>query len=151
MQINTALDHENENQAKVLRGVWYPNTTSRETRDAFLFNDALDRFDAKFIDELPKIIARDKERAITQRMLTIKTTSNKKLEALAASIGASKAATFRSIIAFWVDKVGVIGKEEEKPAKSEETSQLLMVKIALLEKQLTACTQTLKEIKELTK
>ena len=39
-------------------------------------------------------------------------------------------------------------KKEEKPAESEEMSQLF-VKVALLEKQLAACNQTLKEIKEL--
>lgn len=147
MQINIALDQDNESQAKSLRGDWYPNTTSRQTRDAFIFNDAVDRFDAKFMDELPEIIERDSDKATVQRMLTIKQESNKKLEDIAASIGASKTATYRAIIAYWVDKIGVTEKEE-KPAESEEMSQLF-VKVALLEKQLAACNQTLKEIKEL--
>ena len=150
MQINIALDQDNENQAKLLRDTWYPNTTSRETRDAFIFNDAVDRFDAKLMGELPAIIERDNGNATVQRMLTIRQESNKKLEDIAASIGASKTATYRAIIAYWIDKIDVTDNKE-KPDESEENTQLLIVKVALLEKQLAACNQTLKEIKELLK
>ena len=149
MQINIALDRWNQNQAKLLRDTWYPNTTSRQTRDAFIFNDAIDRFDAKLMEELPTIIERDNGNATVQRMLTIKQESNKKLEDIAASIGCSKTATYRAIIAYWIDKIDVTDSIE-KPAESEEISQLLIVKVALLEKQLAACTQTLQEIRELT-
>lgn len=149
MQINIALEKNNENQAKLLRDTWYPNTTSRQTRDAFIFNDAIDRFDAKLMEELPAIIERDNGYETVQRMLTIKQESNKKLEDIAASIGCSKTATYRAIIAYWIDKIDVADRKE-KPTESEEISQLLIVKVALLEKQLAACTQTLKEIRELT-
>lgn len=153
MQINIALDQTNDFQAKSLRDDWFGgNVNSSQVRASFVFNIALDKFDAKQMDELPEIIKRDKDKPTVQRMLTIKQESNKKLEDISAAIGASKAATLRAIISYWVDKIGVTGKgKEEKPVKSEEISQTLMVKIALLEKQLNACTQTLKEIKGLTK
>ena len=79
MQINVALDENNVNQAKTIREAWYPNTTVRQTRDAFIFNDALDRFGGKAEDLLP-IIEKEDGKSTVQRMLTIKADSNERLK-----------------------------------------------------------------------
>ena len=148
MQINIALDQNNDKQAGTLRSAWYPNTTPRQTRDAFIFNDCIDRYNGK-PEDLLSIIERDAGNATVQRMLTIKSDSNKRLETIASAINGSKAATYRAIIAYSIDNLNA-SKSKEKPTESVGVSQLLVEKVALLEKQLDACNQTLREIKELT-
>ena len=148
MQINIALAENNAEQAALLRNAWYPNTTAMQTRDAFVFNCAIDRFDAEQMESLPEIIEKNNGQTGIQRMLTMKQESNKKLEDIAASIGYSKAATCRAIISYWLDTIDISNKEETN-AEVKRLSQQLFVKIALLEKQLADCSQTLEEIKKL--
>ena len=64
MQINIALAENNAEQAALLRNAWYPNTTAMQTRDAFVFNCAIDRFDAGQMESLPEIIEKNNGQAI---------------------------------------------------------------------------------------
>ncbi len=148
MQINIALEKNNDEQAATIREAWYPNTTSRQTRDAFIFNNCIDRYKGKPEDLFP-IIERDEGNATVQRMLTIKNESNERLKTIALAINKSIAATYRAIIAYTIENLDVT-ESEEKATEPVGVSQLLMEKVAKLEKQLEACNQTLKEIKELT-
>lgn len=150
MQINIALNKDSVEQAKIIRSAWYPNTTARQTRDAFIFNDALDRFKGNPMDLLLPIIERDEGEETIQRMLTIKVDSNERLKTIASAINKSIAATYRAIIAYTIDNLNK--KEiEETPTGSVGVgvSQLVIEKVALLEKQLDACNRTIKEIKDL--
>lgn len=147
MQINVALDENNVNQAKTIREAWYPNTTVRQTRDAFIFNDALDRFGGKAEDLLP-IIEKEDGKSTVQRMLTIKADSNERLKTIAASIEKSIAATYRAIISYTIESLGDIATET-KEVKTVGATQLVKEKVLLLEKQLAACNQTKEEIKRI--
>lgn len=113
MQINVALDENNVNQAKTIREAWYPNTTVRQTRDAFIFNDALDRFGGKAEDLLP-IIEKEDGKSTVQRMLTIKADSNERLKTIAASIEKSIAATYRAIISYTIGSLGDVAIETKE-------------------------------------
>ena len=72
------------------------------------------------------------------------------MKTIAAAINKPLATTYRAIIAYTIDNLPAT-EYEENTAEPVGVSQLLMEKIALLEKQMDACNQTLKEIKELTK
>ena len=148
MQINIALEKNNDEQAATIRGAWYPSTTARQTRDAFIFNNCIDRYKGK-LEELLPYIERDEGSITVQRRLTIKNESNERLKTIASAINKPIAATYRAIIAYTLDNLNV-AENEEKTTESVGVSQLLIEKVALLEKQLDACNQTLKEIKELT-
>lgn len=152
MQINIALNRNNEKQASVLREAWYANTNARETRDSFIFDTAISKFDARLMNELLPIIERDSGLETVQKMLTIKQDSNKKLENIATALGRTKTATYRAIIAYWIDRIGVIEEKVKLDCKErtdESKSQLLIVKVALLEKHLADCSKMLNEIKKL--
>lgn len=148
MQINVALDENNVNQAKTIREAWYPNTTVRQTRDAFIFNDALDRFGGKAEDLLP-IIEKEDGKSTVQRMLTIKADSNERLKTIAASIEKSIAATYRAIISYTIETLGDIATETKEVKTEIGATQLVKEKVLLLEKQLAACNQTMEEIKRI--
>lgn len=148
MQINVALDENNVNQARTIRNAWYPNTTVRQTRDAFIFNDAIDRFSGN-VDELLPIIERDDGKTTVQRMLTIKADSNERLKTIASSIEKSMAATYRAIISYTIGNLGEVATETKEVKTELGTTQLVKEKVSLLEKQLAACNQTMEEIKKL--
>ena len=44
MQINVALENNSYEQAEIIRKKWYKTTTAQQTRDAFIFNECVDRF-----------------------------------------------------------------------------------------------------------
>ncbi len=150
MQINVALENNSYEQAEIIRKKWYKTTTAQQTRDAFIFNECVDRFSGE-PEELIPYIGKDEGSAIVhQRRLTIKRESNDRLKTIAAAINKPLATTYRAIIAYTIDNLPAT-EYEENTAEPVGVSQLLMEKIALLEKQMDACNQTLKEIKELTK
>ena len=132
MQINVALEENNDKQAKEIREEWYPNTTARQTRDAFIFNDCIDRF-AGNPEELLAIIERDEGKPTVQRMLTIKADSNERLKTIASRI----------------ERLGNVDAESTGVKNEIGVIQLVKEKVALLEKQLLACNQTMEDIKKL--
>ena len=147
MQINVALENNSDEQAEIIK--WYKTTTAQQTRDAFIFNECVDRFSGEPEDLIP-YIGKDEGSTIVQRRLTIKSESNDRLKTIAAAINKPLASTYRAIIAYTIDNLPTT-EDNENMAEPVGVSQLLMEKIALLEKQMEACNQTLKEIKELTK
>ena len=149
MQINVALENNSDEQAEIIRKKWYKTTTAQQTRDAFIFNECVDRFSGEPEDLIP-YIGKDEGSTIVQRRLTIKSESNDRLKTIAAAINKPLASTYRAIIAYTIDNLPTT-EDNENMAEPVGVSQLLMEKIALLEKQMGACNQTLKEIKELTK
>lgn len=149
MQINVALENNSDEQAGIIRKKWYKTTTAQQTRDAFIFNECVDRFSGEPEDLIP-YIGKDEGSTIVQRRLTIKSESNDRLKTIAAAINKPLASTYRAIIAYTIDNLTTT-EDNETTAEPVGVSQLLMEKIALLEKQMEACNQTLKEIKELTK
>lgn len=149
MQINVALENNSDEQAEIIRKKWYKTTTAQQTRDAFIFNECVDRFSGEPEDLIP-YIGKDEGSTIVQRRLTIKSESNDRLKTIAAAINKPLASTYRAIIAYTIDNLPTT-EDNENTAEPVGVSQLLMEKIALLEKQMEACNQTLKEIKELTK
>lgn len=149
MQINVALENNSDEQAEIIRKKWYKTTTAQQTRDAFIFNECVDRFSGEPEDLIP-YIGKEEGSTIVQRRLTIKSESNDRLKTIAAAINKPLASTYRAIIAYTIDNLPTT-EDNENTAEPVGVSQLLMEKIALLEKQMEACNQTLKEIKELTK
>lgn len=149
MQINVALENNSDEQAEIIRKKWYKTTTAQQTRDAFIFNECVDRFSGEPEDLIP-YIGKDEGSTIVQRRLTIKSESNDRLKTIAAAINKPLASTYRAIIAYTIDNLPTT-EDNENMAEPVGVSQLLMEKIALLEKQMEACYQTLKEIKDLTK
>lgn len=149
MQINVLVDKKSDEQAKMLRERWYPTTNSSQTRDAFIFNDAIDRFKGSPEDLLDYIDSGEDNETV-QRKVTIKSESNDRLKTIAAAINKPVTTTYRAIIAYTIANLPAM-EDEEKTAEPVGVSQILVEKIALLEKQMDACNQTLKEIKELTK
>lgn len=149
MQINVALENNSDEQAEIIRKKWYKTTTAQQTRDAFIFNECVDRFSGEPEDLIP-YIGKDEGSTIVQRRLTIKSESNDRLKTIAAAINKPLASTYRAIIAYTIDNLPTT-EDNENMAEPVGVSQLMMEKIALLEKQMEACNQTLKEIKELTK
>ena len=149
MQINVALENNSDEQAEIIRKKWYKTTTAQQTRDAFIFNECVDRFSGEPEDLIP-YIGKEEGSTIVQRRLTIKSESNDRLKTIAAAINKPLASTYRAIIAYTIDNLPTT-EDNENMAEPVGVSQLLMEKIALLEKQMEACNQTLKEIKELTK
>ena len=149
MQINVALENNSDEQAEIIRKKWYKTTTAQQTRDAFIFNECVDRFSGEPEDLIP-YIGKDEGSTIVQRRLTIKSESNDRLKTIAAAINKPLASTYRAKIAYTIDNLPTT-EDNENMAEPVGVSQLLMEKIALLEKQMEACNQTLKEIKELTK
>ena len=105
MQINITLDANSVNQAQMIRKAWYPYTTGRQTRDAFIFNECIDRFDG-YPEDLLKIVEREEGGVTVQRMLTINVDSNNRLRTLASSIDQSLDATYRALIAYTIEKIG---------------------------------------------
>ena len=148
MQINVLVDKKSDEQAKVLRERWYPTMNSNQTHDAFIFNDAIDRFKGS-PEDLLDYIESGEENETVQRKVTIKSESNDRLKTIAAAINKPVTTTYRAIIAYTIAYLPTTEKEET--AEPVGVSQLLVEKISLLEKQMEACNQTLKEIKELTK
>ena len=149
MQINIALCKNNREQADIIRKVYYPNTTANQTRDAFIFNQCIDGFKDD-LDVLKVYLKKDEQLETVQRMLTIKSDSNERLKTIAASLNASIAATYRSIIAYSVDKIDKC-EIEVKVDESYDSlkQQVLKEKISLLEVQLADCSKTITEIKSL--
>lgn len=136
MCINVALDVKNKEQAEQIRKIKYPNATANQTRDAFLFNHCLDEFNED-IQVLLTYAERHMDRETVQRMLTIKADSNERLKTIAASLNLSIAATYRSIIAYTVDKLSDLDLEgvSVKVNDIATDNQLLKEKVSLLENQ----------------
>ena len=86
MQINVALENNSDEQAEIIRKKWYKTTTAQQTRDAFIFNECVDRFSGEPEDLIP-YIGKDEGSTIVQRRLTIKSESNDRLKTIAAAIG----------------------------------------------------------------
>lgn len=152
MQINIALNENNKQQAEQLRAVRYPNTTAKQTRDSFIFNQCIDEFDAS-PEVLVEYVKTDEaeQKPKEQRMLTIKNESNTRLKTIAAALNASIAATYRSIIAYSIDQYELAQRGvTEKPkvlVKTDMISQQIIEKLALLESQTQSCQETIKEIR----
>jgi hypothetical protein len=147
MQINVFLKKNSNEQAEIIRKEWFPTTTSNTTRDAFIFDDSITRFSGK-PEDLLKYLKEDDEIETVQRKVTIKSDSNDRLKTIAAAINKPISATYRAIIAYTIDHLPP-AKSEENAKEPVGVSQLLVEKIALLEKQMEACSQTLNEIKAL--
>ena len=149
MQINVALDDDNIEQAAKIRNVNYPNTSAKQTRDAFIFNQSIDGFNDD-INVLLDYVERDKTRDTVQRMVTIKAESNERLKTIAASLNISIAATFRSIIAYTIDHLNITDSENSENINNAVfNKQLLKEKVALLETQIADCCKTLDAVKKL--
>ena len=149
MQINVFLKKNSNEQAETIRKEWFPTTTSNQTRDAFIFNDCITRFEGK-PEDLLEYLEEDEEIETVQRKVTIKSESNDRLKTIAAAINKPISTTYRAIIAYTIATLSDTNNEEVV-VEPVGVSQLLVEKIAMLEKQMEACNQTLKEIKELTK
>lgn len=149
MQINIALEINCDEQAATIRSIWYPTTTARQTRVAFIFNECIDKYKATPEDLLPYIEKDEGSTTVQQRKLTIKSESYDRLHTIALAINKPLSATYRAIIAYTIDHL-VAASQNENVVEPVGVSQLLMEKIALLNNQLEACNQTLKEITKLT-
>lgn len=149
MQINIFFNKNSAEQAEIIRQAWYSTTSSNQTRDAFIFNECIDHFEGE-PEELLNYLEEDEDNETVQRKVTIKSQSNEVLKNIAAAINKPVSTAYRAIIAYTIDHLPD-KKDEDKMAESAGVPQLLKVKISLLEKQIEACNQTLKEIKELTK
>ena len=149
MQINVLVEKNSDEQAQILRERWYPPTSSDRIRDAFIFNDAIDRFQASPV-VLLDYIDRGEETETIQRKVTIRSTSYDRLKTIAAAINKPVTTTYRAIIAYTIDNLPDI-EGREKNVEPVGVSQLLVEKIALLERQMMVCNQTLNEIKDLIK
>lgn len=149
MKLNVALDSLNKKQAQQLRTAWYSdNTTANQIRDSYIFQQCVDRFEDD-IEALSPYIETDPPYGTTQRMLTIREGSYKRLETLAAALNTSLAAGFRAIIAYQVAHVKNSVNMAAVISENTEKTQLLTAKISLLEAQLGACNKTIAEIKAL--
>lgn len=152
MQINIALNNNNREQAEKLRKIKYPNTTAKQTRDSFIFNECIDNFQ-DFPEALLEYIRVDEneQNGKEQRMLTIKNDSNERLKTLASALNTSIAATYRSIIAYSIDKINEDSGKITRSImeKENDNAQLIIEKVALLETELAACNSTIKEIRNL--
>ena len=84
-----------------------------------------------------------------QRMLTIKADSNERLKTIASSIERSITATYRAIITYTIERLGNVDAESTGVKNEIGVIQLVKEKVALLEKQLLACNQTMEDIKKL--
>ncbi len=71
-----------------------------------------------------------------------------RLKTIAAAKNKPLATTYRAIIAYTIDNLPAT-EDVESTAEPVGISQLLVEKIALLERQMEVCNITLKEIKEL--
>ena len=149
MQINVYLEKESYEQAETLRRAWFPTTTANQTRDAFIFNECIDRFQGN-PESLLAYLEKPEENGTVQRKVTIKSVSNDRLHTLAAAINKTIASTYRAIIAYTIDHLPV-SEEKGKTAEPAGLSQIIMEKLTQLEKQMEACSRTIREIKELTK
>lgn len=148
MQINIALNNNSDVQAETIRRRWFKTTTSQQTRDSFIFNECIDRFDGNPEDLIP-YMGKDEESIVTRR-LTIKSTSLDRMKTIASGLQKPLAATYRAIISYTIDKLSAT-EDEETAVSPVSVSKLLIEKIAQLEKQMETCCQTMKEIKELTR
>ena len=111
MQINVLVDKKSDEQAKVLRERWYPTTNAYQTRDAFIFNDAIDRFKGS-PEDLIDYIESGEENETIQRKVTIKSESNDRLKTIAAAINKPVTTTYRAIIAYTIANLPTTEKEE---------------------------------------
>ncbi len=147
MQINIALSVRNPLQAEEIRRDRYPNTTAKQIRDAFIFNGCIDSFDGNVKDLLPFIEA-DTGKETVQRMLTIKQESYNRLKDLAGILNKPIAATYRAVIEYTIHAIREKGIQSN-PLKTVGVDRLVIEKVSLLEKQLSDCHNTLKEIYKL--
>ena len=137
MQINVKMPDCFFNYAKELRERFFgPNATVKEYRDSFVFSQAIDSFDAPpslLIDYI------NTEQDLNhQRMVTIRVNTYHKLESLSKTLNCTIASVYRAIINYTVTSV-----ESSNISYSD-----LELKVALLEKQLSDCQETLMQIKE---
>ena len=120
MQINVALENNSDEQAEIIRKKWYKTTTAQQTRDAFIFNECVDRFSGEPEDLIP-YIGKDEGSTIVQRRLTIKSESNDRLKTIAAAINKPLASTYRAIIAYTLRVVLQIISSIEKGCRQATT------------------------------
>ncbi len=150
MQVNIAMNEDSKEQAAYLRAAYFPDKTSRQIRDSFIFDQCIVQFNDD-IKVLQTYITRELPCTTSQRMLSLKAESYERLKCIAAALNVSVAATFRAIIAYSVEhidgKTNITGNEMN--SETAEITQTLTVKITALEKQLTECTQSIAEIKAL--
>lgn len=149
MQVNVLLKSNSCEQADFIRKHWYPTTTARQTRDAFIFNECIDRYKGE-PEDLVTYLERCEGNETVQRKVTIKRESFERLKAIAAAINKPTTTTYRAIIAYTIDNLSNT-EYDEQVAEPVGISQILLEKIAQLEQQMKTCNQTLKEIKELTR
>lgn len=148
MQINVALQSNHRMQADLLRKAYFPNTTSAETRDSFVFSRSIESFQGD-MEELLSFIEKDVGGSYVQRMITMKNETYARLKSLSVSLERPIAATFRAIIAWSVAHIDDDTVGEVKPICNAGTLQLLYEKIQLLETQIETSHKTLDEIKRL--
>ena len=146
MQMNLGVDVNNRQQADQLRRTYFPNTSSKQTRDSFIFDQCITSFkdDPK---ELLPFIEDDEKTEKVQRMVTLKSETNSRLRTIAGSIGKPIATTFRAIIAYSIAHIDDDFVEEVKPVNNAGVLQLIGEKIELLQTQIDASNRTLDEIK----
>lgn len=148
MQINVALAKNSHEQAAAIRQAYYPNTTANQTRDAFIFNVCIDQF-AEAPEILREYLENDQQSETLQRMVTIKAESYSRLKSIAASLDASIASTYRSIIAYTVRKIAGCDVKPKADKAADSIKQILKENVSLLEAQLRECRKTLSALQAL--
>lgn len=137
MQINVKMPDNFSNYAIELRKRFYgPNATAKEYRDSFVFSQAIDSFDG-LPSQLYEFVNSEQDLK-NQRMVTIRQNTYAKLESFSKTLNCTIASVYRAIITYVATSTttNVVSHSD------------LELKVALLEKQLTDCQETLAQIKE---
>ena len=124
MQINVALENNSYEQAEIIRKKWYRTTTAQQTRDAFIFNECVDRFSGEPEELIPYIGKNEGSAIVHQRRLTIKRESNDRLKTIAAAINKPLATTYRAIIAYTIDNLPATEYESDQNFKNNSIAEI---------------------------
>jgi len=138
MQINIKMSKELLDCAPLLRNSFFGTSSSKEYRDSFVFARAIDDFNSS--PEVLTSYLNIEDDLTIQKMLSLRQNTYDKLVSLSKMLDCSIASIYRAIIQYTKDNLGA--------KKEENTNQELLIKISLLEKQLSDCQQTLTAIKE---
>ena len=137
MQINVKMPDCFSDYAKELRERFYgPQATAKEYRDSFVFSRAIDDFNGS-PEQLSELI-RNEQDLKNQRMVTIRQNTYDKLESLSKTLNCTIASVYRAIVTY----------SATSTSTDANSYSDLELKIALLEKQLADCQETLLQIKD---
>lgn len=137
MQINVKMPDCFFNYAKELRERFYgPQATAKEYRDSFVFSRAIDEFNGS-PENLSELVNIEQDLK-NQRMVTIRQNTYDKLESLSKTLNCTIASVYRAIVTY----------STTSTSTATNSYSDLDLKIALLEKQLADCQETLLQIKE---